>query len=664
MGVLTPKRAVLCVVATLVATSVFATNPSPRTGARMTWDREENVGVLFGGRGPFDGATGLPHDNDETWLFNGTRWLQRFPAVKPPGRSDHTMTFDSKRNRVVMFGGRRETVDIDSVATFLGDTWFYKDETWTAATPATSPEARQFADMAYDPTLDRIILYGGSRLNATATALDSFFDTWEFDGAQWTRVAIDSPKVAKPILAYDATAKEVIMLGLNDTATAIVMYRYRGATHAWEAVTPEKFPTCVNDGHLVYQEHTRRLLFYGGTCATATPGLDEVFEWTGTNWTKLTTSGVTRGVGQAATYDPLRRSIVSFGGTVAGGATVTSVTNLFQVPTLKWVGAVNLNRPSPRSLATFQLDPTTNTVWMYGGLDETSTFFGVDLWGYRGGQWFFVPFTTGPGSECNNPLSAYDTNRSRLVLLCGGTDTFEWDGAAWKSFADLSKEPQVRRFAGMVYDPNLKKTVLFGGFNNNNYRNDTWTWDGTAWTEVKVDGKQRPPNRGLMAMWYDPLQKKVILYGGLGRGNLNERISRYDDMWAFNGTGWQKLPVTQTPGARFGPQFAVNANTGKLLLFGGLRSEPIDEDSLRQFFVNDTWEWDGTASTWTRIQTDPNTAEPDVRENGSMAWDPVTGELVLFGGYAEGFYRSDVWSWNGTDWVPHREHGQRRRAVR
>ena len=75
----------------------------------------------------------------------------------------------------------------------------------------------------------------------------------------------------------------------------------------------------------------------------------------------------------------------------------------------------------------------------------------------------------------------------------------------------------------MVYDPKLKKTVLFGGYFGNNFRNDTWTWNGTAWTEVKLDNDERPPNRSQMAMWYDPLQQKVILYGGIGRGSVNEQ---------------------------------------------------------------------------------------------------------------------------------------------
>jgi hypothetical protein len=663
MGVLFPKRAVLFVVAVLFGTGAFAANPSPRQLAAMAWDQANNVGVLFGGRGPFDGATGVPHDSDETWTWTGSRWIQRFPATRPPERDSHTMVFDSHRNRVVLYGGRQEGSTATAIPVFLNDTWYFQNDNWTRVESTENPPARSLAGLAYDRDRDRIVLYGGNALAATGTTLQPLFDTWEFDGTQWTRVANDTPKVARPLLEYDATNHEVIMMGLTETGDADVMYRYRAASHTWELITPAGKPTCVNNGHLVYQEHTGRLIFTGGVCRTNTPPAEEVFEWDGTTWTKLTTTASNRGANQAVAYDPLRREIVFFGGSPAFSTAINSATVIFQ--DTSWRGAnFGSLRPTPRSLATFSTDVASNTIWMFGGLDETSSFYNVDMWGYRGGQWYSVPVLAGPGSNCDSPLSTFDSDRGRLIVTCSANVIHEWDGTNWKSFPDLKDKPSNRAFSSLVYDPNLKKTILFGGYNNNNYLNDTWSWDGTAWTEIKPGKDARPPHRGLAAMWYDPLQKKIIVYGGLGRGGLNERITRYSDMWAFNGTAWTKLAVTDTPGVRFGPQYAVDPTSGKLLLFGGLLSEAIDEDSLKQTFRNDTWQWDGSTSRWTRIETDPATPEPDVRENGSMSWDPGTNKLVLFGGYAEGFYLSDVWEWTGTDWKPRVEPGPRRRAVR
>ena len=666
MGVLTQKRAVLFVAAVLLCTNAFATNPSPRTGARMAWDTPNNVGILFGGLGPTDrGATEVQHDSAETWLWTGARWVQRFPETAPPARSLHGMTYDTTRHRAVIFGGRVAQEEKQKDPTYLNDTWVYANDNWSHIESDAKPVARQHAAIAYDRVRDRVMLYGGNVLNPNGEQFDLFSDTWEFDGTQWHEVIAGTtgPKVAKPLMEYDAKRNQMILIGLNETGTEKVMYRYNVASHAWDVLTPATMPTCVNDGHLVYREHAEKLIFFGGVCATQTPTGEEVFEWDGTNWTKLTINVWSRLSNQAVAYDPLRREVVAFGGTLALGTVIGSHTHLLR--NLEFRQVFESHRPGPRSQAGFETDPATNTIYLYGGLDETGTFYHTDLWGYRNGQWFRLD--SGPNT-CDNPLAAFDTDRGKLVVTCTGSEVFEWDGTAWKTFAELQKKPSSRAFSAMAYDPILKKTVMYGGFLGNNYRNDTWTWDGTAWTEVQMDGDERPPNRAQMAMWYDPLLKKVVLYAGIGRGNINQRVTRYSDMWAFSGTGWTKLNVSQTPGMRFGPQVEVNPVTGKTMLFGGLVAAPHPDDptgkALIQFFANDTWEWDGAASTWTRLSTDAIGPDPDIRENGSLAWDPVGNRMVLFAGYAEGFYRSDLWEWNGQDWTPRLEPGGRRRAVR
>src|SRR5690349_18796192 len=214
MGVLTPKRAVLFVAAVLIGTAAFASNPSPRTQARMVWDAPNNVGILFGGLGPFDQATSLQHDSAETWLWNGSRWVQRFPATTPPSRAVQSMVFDTTRNRVVMFGGRRAPVERDGAPSFLNDTWVYENENWRLIESAENPPARQTAGIAYDRVRDRVVLYGGNVLADDRESFVTRYDTWEFDGSQWTLISNEGPKVAKPILQYDAVRNQTIMIGL------------------------------------------------------------------------------------------------------------------------------------------------------------------------------------------------------------------------------------------------------------------------------------------------------------------------------------------------------------------------------------------------------------------------------------------------------------------
>jgi len=55
-----------------------------------------------------------PSDEGLTWEWNDNLWTQR-QDMGPPHRTSHDLTYDSKRNRVVLFGGWGETL--------LEDTW-------------------------------------------------------------------------------------------------------------------------------------------------------------------------------------------------------------------------------------------------------------------------------------------------------------------------------------------------------------------------------------------------------------------------------------------------------------------------------------------------------------------------------------------------------------
>ena len=120
MSVLSPKRVILFVAATLLALPLFATNPSPRYAPRMAFDENSGIGILFGGRGLDDPATGLTHASDETWAWVRNQWVQQFPDVNPPARSDHAMTYDSDRHTTLLFGGQN---GVNFGQGVLGDTW-------------------------------------------------------------------------------------------------------------------------------------------------------------------------------------------------------------------------------------------------------------------------------------------------------------------------------------------------------------------------------------------------------------------------------------------------------------------------------------------------------------------------------------------------------------
>jgi len=109
------------------------------------------------------------------------------------------------------------------------------------------------------------------------------------------------------------------------------------------------------------------------------------------------------------------------------------------------------------------------------------------------------------------------------------------------------------------------------------------------------------------------------------------------DTWIFNGTTWTQLSPATSPPARDQAPMAYNPATGDMVLFGGYGNSG---------YLSDTWTFDGT--TWTQLS--PATS-PSSR-CGAMAYDPATGDMVLFGGYGNSGYLSDTWTFAQMIEVP------------
>ena len=282
---------------------------------------------------------------------------------------------------------------------------------------------------------------------------------------------------------------------------------------------------------------------------------------------------------------------------------------------------------------------------------------------------------TNPPARHGDPI-ACDPTTGNVVLFGGAgpsgseilNDTWLWNGTTWTQVDDTgdpgctttcTASPPVRAFATMVYDPTTGNVVLFGGQNGSGTLNDTWLWNGTTWTQVDDTGDPgctttctaSPPMRGYASIAYDLTTGDVVLFGGYQSGGVD-----LNDTWLWNGTTWTQVDDTGDPGcttactnspsARFDATMAQA--TSSVVLFGGLSFALVAVQ-------NDTWLWNGI--TWTQVDDtgDPGctttcTASPPVREDEAMAYDPTTGDVVLFGGIGNSVL-SDTWLWNGITWT-------------
>ena len=213
-------------------------------------------------------------------------------------------------------------------------------------------------------------------------------------------------------------------------------------------------------------------------------------------------------------------------------------------------------------------------------------------------------------------------------------DTWTWNGTTWTQ-AHPATSPSARYGASMAYDAATGNVVLFGGEDNTcNALNDTWSWNGTTWTKVSSSG---PSGRLFASMDYDTATGNLVLFGG-----ENATGSANSETWTWNGTTWSERSPAASPTARNGASMAYDTATGNMVLFGG---QDNNGDIL-----GDTWTWSGT--TWTQMVPAPGFFSPSQREGASMAYDPGTGNMVLFGGVGtSNTIFNDTWIWNGTTWL-------------
>jgi galactose oxidase-like protein/Kelch motif protein len=195
-----------------------------------------------------------------------------------------------------------------------------------------------------------------------------------------------------------------------------------------------------------------------------------------------------------------------------------------------------------------------------------------------------------------------------------------------------STSPPPRAAQATAYDPVSRKVVMFGGFSGSAYLSDTWTFDGTSWT--KQVPAVAPPARAAGSMAFDAVTNTVILFGGYNG-------SRYfGDTWIWDGatSSWKSaLPSAPvSPPAVTGPAVFTDPLDGHADMFGGYDGS---------FYQAGTWQW--TGSIWRRLNT---SVEPYGRGSMVFGTDPKRRSTVIFGGLANA-NPDNTWTWNGVQWA-------------
>ncbi len=559
------------------------------------------------------------------------RWIKHLHRG-PVERVDGSIAYDSTRGVTVLFGGH-------SSGNGVRDTWEWDGINWYECTPVTSPAPRKSHAITYDPKTQTTYLYGGYFYPSTYYA-----DFWKWDGINWRQI---EPLTGNEYpgqrlghaLAMDTQNDALLLFGGKMPGNEALNDLWSYQNEMWMKVCPggthcEQVPAKRYDHAMAFDNQRKKLVIFGGAAPDGytTQTLGDLWEWDGETW-DLRCDGVP----ESDVCDPA---------------------------------------PSARSDQSMVFDSIRNRIVMYGGDLVGEPYYSDELWEWDGESWDLrcdgIPVEdvcdTKPSGRYSLEMT-FDSGRGRTIVFGGHdggsgggiqSDLWEWDGTTWEKRGETTKYdntwgtvPDAREMHTMAYDERRKRIMMFGAFSWSS--EGYYGWNGVSWDRY-CDGEpdedtcdQMPINRMGTDMTYDNEHDVLVLFGGCeedGNGHTNE-------LWEWNGEQWELRcdgePIEDVCGdvpiKRSYHRIVYDSQRNRVVLFGGWGGSR---------YFNDTWEWDG--ERWEQ-RCDGEPLE-DVCEHSppalsyfDMSYDPERGKVVLFGGYVDQEYQSDVWEWDGSDWL-------------
>jgi N-acetylneuraminic acid mutarotase len=261
-------------------------------------------------------------------------------------------------------------------------------------------------------------------------------------------------------------------------------------------------------------------------------------------------------------------------------------------------------------------------------------------------------------------MMAYDSE-SDVTVIFSGIDyenpstlvdqTWAYD-LNTDSYLNLSPvlAPAARVAAGMVYDTQNDRSILFGGLlslTSQMASDSTWTYDYNTnnWTDVSPAFAPSPRLGSYMT--YDSESDRVILFGGV---SLSPSSMVYNDTWAYDldSNSWEEMSPSSAPNARYGASITYDTESDRVLIFGGNPDATTTSNTY-----SDTWAYDYNTDRW--IELSP-VIHPSDRYTGKMIFDSESNKTVLFGGYPFASSKDSTWlfdyednNWTQANPTPH-----------
>ncbi|MCC6784527.1 MAG: hypothetical protein IT457_16910 [Planctomycetes bacterium] len=383
-------------------------------------------------------------------LIAQEHWLRQHPGQQPAARGNFGLAFDAARGEMLLFGGAADGGNLK-----LGDTWVWNGVSWSQRFPVHAPAPRNVHGMAYDSRRQRVVLFGGVGYGAT------YGDTWEWDGVDWTRRSsanAPSPRAAMA-LAHDTARSRLVLFGGVGASGVLLGDTWEWDGVDWTQRSPQHAPSARYHAGAAFQSHRNRVVLFAGIDSSSTP-LADTWEWDGVDWFRRSpVPAPPARLAVALAYDPLRGRTLLFGGQGRLGAGPLGDT--WEWDGNAWFSVDSLPSPAPRLYARYAYDPLRAEVLLFGGNLTVGPIESDETWvhgvgptfrsfggGCAGGAGFATLSAHGAVPRLGQSFTVFASNLppDHAALMFLGVSNRTWQGFSLPLQLDAFGMPGCRLF--------------------------------------------------------------------------------------------------------------------------------------------------------------------------------------------------------------------------
>ena len=199
----------------------------------------------------------------ETWAYddNSDTWTRL--ADGPASIIGQRIVYDAESDRIIMFGGL-----ILPAFAWYDETWAYdyNTDTWTNMNPRLQPSVRNYQGMVYDSKADRIVMWGDWKYLLRSHKPDRSVWTYDYNTNTWQEFEHrkDGPASRDyQTLAYDEKNDKIIMYGGYEWGNDET-WIYDLNTDTWQQLYPVTNPGVISRYTMVYARDANKTILFGG----------------------------------------------------------------------------------------------------------------------------------------------------------------------------------------------------------------------------------------------------------------------------------------------------------------------------------------------------------------------------------------------------------------